>query len=77
LRFGSDATLSSVDKRQVSGERNIIKGDLKQKWATLTDDDFLFVQGKQDELHGQIQKRIGETLQAVRQFRSALGSMAK
>jgi len=47
------------------GNWNIIKGKIKQKWATLTDDDLQFVEGKQDELIGRIQKRTGEAREAV------------
>ncbi len=70
-----------MDKLQVKGEWNIIKGNLKQKWGSLTDDDLRLAEGKQDELHGRIQKRTGETLESVEktiaEFRSALGSKAK
>ena len=43
------------------GNWNIAKGKLKQKFAQLTDDDLQFVEGKEDELIGRIQKRTGET----------------
>ena len=49
----------------LKGDWNIIKGNLKQKWARLTDDDLQFVEGKQDELIGRIQKRTGESKDAV------------
>ncbi len=54
-----------METLQVKGEWNIIKGNLKQKWAKLTDDDLQFIEGKQDELLGRIQKRTGETREAV------------
>jgi uncharacterized protein YjbJ (UPF0337 family) len=54
-----------MDKLQLKGEWNIIKGNLKQKWAHLTDDDLQFIEGKQDELLGRIQKRTGESREAV------------
>ena len=54
-----------MDKLKIKGEWNIIKGNLKQKWAQLTDDDLQFIEGKQDELLGRIQKRTGETREAV------------
>jgi uncharacterized protein YjbJ (UPF0337 family) len=38
---------------------------LKQKWAKLTDSDLQYVEGKQEELVGRIQKRTGETREAV------------
>ena len=50
---------------EIKGDWNITKGKLKQKWAKLTDDDLRFVDGKQDELLGRIQKRTGETREAV------------
>lgn len=50
---------------EIKGDWNIAKGKLKQKWASLTDDDLQFVEGKQDELMGRIQKRTGAAREAV------------
>ena len=50
---------------EIKGDWNIIKGRLKQKWANLTDADVQFDEGKHDELFGRIQKRTGETREAV------------
>ncbi|HTI71164.1 MAG TPA: CsbD family protein [Candidatus Limnocylindria bacterium] len=50
---------------EIKGDWNITKGKLKQKWASLTDDDLKFVEGKHDELLGRIQKRTGENREAV------------
>jgi uncharacterized protein YjbJ (UPF0337 family) len=50
---------------EIKGDWNITKGKLKQKWAKLTDDDLQYVEGKQEELVGRIQKRTGETREAV------------
>ncbi len=50
---------------EIKGEWNVVKGKLKQKWAKLTDDDLQYVEGKNDELIGRIQKRTGETREAV------------
>ena len=54
-----------MNKLEIKGDWNITKGKLKQKWAMLTDDDLQFVEGKNDELFGRIQKRTGETREAV------------
>jgi uncharacterized protein YjbJ (UPF0337 family) len=54
-----------MDKLEIKGNWNIAKGKLKQKWADLTDDDLDYVDGKQDELVGRIQKRTGQTRDAV------------
>ena len=50
---------------EIKGDCNIAKGKLKQKWAKLTDDDLQYIDGKQDEWVGRIQKRTGETREAV------------
>jgi uncharacterized protein YjbJ (UPF0337 family) len=63
---------------EIKGDWNIIKGNLKQKWARLTDDDLQFIEGKQDELLGRIQKRTGESREtveaAIKEYRAALAS---
>jgi len=38
---------------------NIFKGRLKQKYAQLAGDDRKYIEGKEDELIGRIQKRTG------------------
>ena len=45
----------------VKGNWNEIKGKLKQQFASLTDDDLLFAEGKKDELVGRLQKKLGKT----------------
>jgi uncharacterized protein YjbJ (UPF0337 family) len=54
-----------MNKLEIKGDWNIIKGSLKQKWASLTDDDLQFIEGKQEELLGRIQKRTGQSRDAV------------
>ena len=49
----------------LKGSWNTLKGTLKQKYAQLTDDDLKYVEGKEDELLGKIQKRLGLTQAAV------------
>jgi uncharacterized protein YjbJ (UPF0337 family) len=50
---------------EIKGDWKITKGRLKENWAKLTDNDLHYVEGKQDELIGRIQKRTGETREAV------------
>jgi uncharacterized protein YjbJ (UPF0337 family) len=54
-----------MNKLQIKGDWNILKGKLKQKWADLTDDDLDFVEGKEDELIGRIQKRTGQEREKI------------
>jgi uncharacterized protein YjbJ (UPF0337 family) len=52
----------------IKGDWNIVKGKLKQKYAQLTDNDLRYEEGREDELVGRIQKRTGDTKEAVQQF---------
>ena len=52
-------------KLNLKGNWNIIKGKLKQRYAKLTDNDLEYSRGQEDELIGRIQKRTGETKEAV------------
>ena len=54
-----------MNKLEIKGDWNIIKGKLKQKFATLTDDDLKYKEGQQDELIGRIQKRTGQTKEVI------------
>jgi uncharacterized protein YjbJ (UPF0337 family) len=51
---------------QFKGSWNEVKGKLKQKYARLTDDDLKFVEGKDDELLGRLEKQLGKTKQELR-----------
>ena len=53
-------------KLQVKGSWNEVKGRLKQKYGQLTDDDLTFAEGKEDELLGRLQKRLGKTKDELR-----------
>lgn len=55
-----------MNKLRVKGVWNEVKGKLKQKYASLTDDDLTFVEGKEDELYGRLQQRLGKTRAEIR-----------
>lgn len=48
-------------KLKIKGNWDVLKGKLKQKYADLTDDDLLYVEGKEDELLGRLEKKLGKT----------------
>ena len=52
---------------QAKGSWNIAKGKLKQQVGRLIDDDLQFVEGKESELLGRIQKRSGQSWARKRQ----------
>lgn len=45
----------------LKGDWNVAKGKLKQKYGQLTDDDLAYERGREDQLIGRIQQRIGHT----------------
>ena len=55
-------------KDKLRGNWNQIKGNIKQKYADLTDDDLMYVEGKEDELVGRLQKRTGEAKETVQSW---------
>lgn len=55
-----------MTKLEMKGSWNETKGKLKQKYADLTDDDLLFEEGKEDELLGRLQKKVGQTKEEIR-----------
>ena len=57
-----------MNKLQFKGSWNEIKGKLKQKYAQLTDDDLTYTEGKDDELIGKLQKKLGKSAEEVRQI---------
>ncbi len=56
-----------MEKQQIKGSWNEMKGKLKQKYADLTDDDLMYAEGKEDELYGRLQQKLGKTKEQVKQ----------
>ena len=57
-----------MSKLQFKGSWNELKGKLKQQYGNLTDDDLVFSEGKEDELLGRLQKKLGKSKDDVRQM---------
>jgi uncharacterized protein YjbJ (UPF0337 family) len=57
---------------ELKGNWNETKGKLKQKFAMLTDNDLLLVEGKQDELLGKLQIKLGKTKEEIQKIISEL-----
>ncbi len=45
--------------QKIKGEWNVAKGNVKEQWGKLTDDDLLKIEGRRDQLVGRIQARYG------------------
>lgn len=48
------------------------KGKLKQRFATLTDNDLLFSDGKKEEMMGRLQIKLGKTKEQLHKILSDL-----
>jgi uncharacterized protein YjbJ (UPF0337 family) len=57
-----------MNTTDLKGKWNELKGKLKQQYADLTDDDLLYEEGKEDELYGKIQQRVGKTKEEVKKM---------
>jgi uncharacterized protein YjbJ (UPF0337 family) len=55
-----------MEKQQIKGSWNEMKGKLKQKYGQLTDNDLAYEEGKEDELYGRLQQRLGKTKEEIR-----------
>jgi uncharacterized protein YjbJ (UPF0337 family) len=65
--LGSACEISiTMTKLQFKGGWNEVKGKLKQKYAQLTDDDLTFAEGKDDELMGRLQQKLGKSKENLR-----------
>ncbi len=52
----------------IKGNWNELKGRLKQQYGNLTDDDLIFTEGKEDELLGRLQKKLGKSKDELRRL---------
>ena len=57
-----------MNKLNMKGNWNELAGKLKQKFANLTDDDLLFKKGKEEELWGRLQNKLGKTKEELRKI---------
>lgn len=56
-----------MDNMELRGNWNEMKGKLKQKYAELTDDDLKYEEGREDELFGRLQQKLGKTNREIRE----------
>jgi uncharacterized protein YjbJ (UPF0337 family) len=61
-----------MNTTEVKGTWNEQKGKLKQKFAALTDNDLMFLDGKKDEMLGRLQLKLGKTKEELHKILSTL-----
>src|SRR5215213_8085300 len=64
--FSSDCLYRQIERRNIQMNRDVLegqwkqlKGQVKQQWGRLTDDELDTINGRYDELAGLIQERYG------------------
>ena len=62
-----------MDKLELKGKWNELKGKAKQQYAELNDDDLRYEEGKEDELVGRIQNKLGKSKDEVVEWIRSLG----
>jgi len=50
-----------MNKTELKGNWNEQKGKLKKKFGFLTENDLMFEEGKQEEMLGKLQVKLGKT----------------
>jgi len=58
----------AINAQELQGQWNKVRGQVKERWGQLTDDDLQIHGGNVDQLVGRIQQRTGETRDAVEKF---------
>lgn len=57
-----------MNKLGIKGNWNETKGKLKEKYAILTDNDLAYEEGKEDQLLGRLQQKLGKSREEVREM---------
>ncbi len=61
-----------MEKLQIKGSWNEVKGKLKQKYGELTDDDLEYTEGQEDQLVDRLQQKLGKSKDEIRRMISRL-----
>jgi uncharacterized protein YjbJ (UPF0337 family) len=64
----------AINAQQLQGQWNQLKGQVKERWNQLTDEDLQISGGNVDQLVGRIQQRTGEGREAIEQYLTDLTS---
>ena len=63
-----------MNKQQMDGSWDMIKGQAKRIWGELTDDDLMKAEGSVEKLFGTIEKRFGDTKEQIQSKLEKLGT---
>lgn len=57
-----------METLKLKGNWNELKGKLKKSYAELTDNDLLYEEGREDELYGRLQQKLGKSKEEVKRM---------
>lgn len=57
-----------VNQEQLHGRWDEVRGKLRERWGALTNDEFESARGNLEQLVGLIERRTGETRQAIEEY---------
>lgn len=57
-----------MNTTELKGDWEVQKGKLKQKFAQLTENDLLFVEGKKEEMLGKLQITLGKSKEELQKL---------
>ncbi len=66
----------AINAQEVQGQWNQIRGQVKEKWGQLSDDDLTIQGGNVDQLIGRIQQKTGEGREAIEKYLGQLTNRA-
>lgn len=56
-----------MNKKELEGKWNQVKGKFKQKYGNVTDEELTFAEGKFDEMLGRLQEKTGKKKEELKQ----------
>jgi len=64
----------AINAQELQGQWTKMRGQVRERWGQLTDDDLQIQGGNIDQLVGKIQQRTGESREAIEKFLTDLTS---
>jgi uncharacterized protein YjbJ (UPF0337 family) len=58
----------AINAQELQGQWNRLRGQVRERWGQLTDDDLQMQGGNVDQLVGRIQQKTGETREAIERY---------
>ena len=72
VKILSPLELKDMNTSELKGNWEEQKGKLKQKFAILTDNDLLLLNGKKEELLGRLQVKLGKSKEELQKIIASL-----